>query len=583
MGVPGTGSLRRTIAAVLIAMTVVGVLLVGSLGVFQLSRFGDFGTEKLRAQMIAEREAKLGSLLETALTVLDEYRARVYTGQLTLEEAQQRALHCLRYMRYEGGQGYFWVHSAGNHQVLMLMHPVQTELTGREVTAMEDLSQVREVLFRGRVYRKDDEVVRSAVKPTKLFVEMNRLCAEKGGGRVEYYWPKPGEDPGVGYPKIAYVRLYPDWGWVVGTGAYVDDIDLQIAAMKKETAARVRSAVLTVVLGLAVCVVAATFAGRRLANGLVRPLDDMVGAAEVMARGDLTVVLRPDGQGEMGRLAGSLERMRRELGSLVEAVVRSGSQVSHAAGELTFQAHQTSVAAAQNAATAAEMAATVDGVARDVHELAQILAETARRAGEGRRGLERVIGVMEEVASAVAQTSASVVVLSLSIERVRFFTDTIERIADETKLLALNAAIEAARAGERGRGFSVVAHEVRKLADDACRSAREIGAVVQEVLQRMAEAAESVRNADTRASEGGRIMRDVGAALASVLDLVDEMERRARGVSVAAEQLSGAVQSVVASVEQTTAATQQVAACAKELDRVALELRERAGCFKTAA
>ncbi|MCL6634624.1 MAG: methyl-accepting chemotaxis protein [Peptococcaceae bacterium] len=395
-----------------------------------------------------------------------------------------------------------------------------------------------------------------------------------------YYWPKAGEDAAVGFPKISYVKLFKPWGWVVGTGLYIDDIDREMAVARQETRASVNQALVSVGVSLAACLALALLLAIFFSRSIVRPVNQLADAAGRLARGDLTTGLTVQGQDEVGRLAHSFEQMRQGLRGLISTISQASTRISGTAREMASQADQTSAAAAANAATVGEISATVDNVTENIKEVSSRLLEASRQADQGQQNIEAIVSTMREIERSVDQVAASVASLNQAIVKIGHFVDTINGIADQTNLLALNAAIEAARAGDAGRGFAVVADEVRKLAESSAQSAKEISRVISEVQQQSARAASDMEQGREKAALGDRVVQEVSRSLIAIIGLVRDLNQKAQDVAAAAGEMAGAVQNVAATTEEQTAAMEEVTASAVELSQIAARMNETMASFK---
>ena len=156
---------------------------------------------KLKTSMYGEKELKTRHLVESAWSIVEFYKNEADKGKYSVDEAKQMALNTVQAMRYEGNE-YFWINDMSHK---MIMHPMDPSLNGKDQSTKTDPNGKR------------------------MFVEMVNVCRTNGQGIVDYYWPKPGEPKPM--PKISYVKLMPEWDWIVGSGIYVDDVEKAIAAI----------------------------------------------------------------------------------------------------------------------------------------------------------------------------------------------------------------------------------------------------------------------------------------------------------------------------------------------------------------
>lgn len=563
-------SLQAKLMALVVAVLLMLSATLIYLGVGRLVAYGESSAQRLGEQLTQRHKSQLESLVQVVDTLLAEYYRRYQQGELPEDEAQRRALKRISNMRYDGGRGYFWLHTGGERPV-MLMHPLKPEMNGQDLSGTEDLATIARVFWQNRIWEKNDPGL--GVKATQLFVEMNRVCARAGQGFVTYYWPKPGEDQSVGYPKLSYVKLFKPWNWVVGTGYYVDDVDREVAAAREAGAAAARRAAAGMI-GIGAALLAAgagvtlLFVRRSLA-----PLKAMAEHTERVAQGDLQVEFAAKSKDEVGALAASFGAMVHGLREIVQGIRERASALAAHAHELAASAEETSAASNEIASTAGEVASTVENMAEGARHVADVAASTAGQAEKGRASLREISGQMGSINKASQEVAAVVRGLTEASAQIGSIVDAITNIADQTNLLALNAAIEAARAGEQGRGFAVVAEEVRKLAEQSAAAARQIQEIIGRVQAETARAGEAMERGLKEVGEGVALVKTVdelfGRIMADVQDLTGRVQDLARQIG----EVSQAVQDIASTTEESTAATQELASSTEALNRMAEELQ----------
>ncbi|WP_432522241.1 methyl-accepting chemotaxis protein [Kineococcus sp. SYSU DK006] len=518
----------RSIAARL--LTIVLVAAVGVVGVSALAAL------QVRDRIMAEREAATRAVVETALGVVQHYGAEAAAGRLSEADAQQQALAAVASLRYSGEE-YFWINDTGP---TMLMHPVKPELDGTDLSANADPDGKR------------------------LFVEMVDVVRADGAGFVEYQWPRPGaEDP---QPKVSYVAGYEPWGWVVGSGVYVDSVSAAALADAERLAAG------SLVL-LLVCAAVSWAIGR----SIVRPIRQ---ATEVLARGDLSVRLDTGrGQTELEQLAVALN------GTLAraEAVVRD---VSTAAGQLDAAASQlvgSSDRIARGAADTSRRAEEVSGGAVDVTGRIAELSTGAQDMGtaivEITRNAQAVAQIGQEAVAVASETSRAVAELGRSSSEVGSVVKTITAIAEQTNLLALNATIEAARAGEMGKGFAVVAGEVKELAGQTARATDDITGRISAIQAAVADAAARIEQVSEIV---GRIDDYQGTIAAAVEEQAATTDGMSRQVDCAAESgrvITATLDGVVGAARRTAEDVEGIRAAARDLAGTSSRLQRAVQAF----
>ncbi len=469
-----------------------------------------------RNLLMQERQAGVRQAVEAAYGVIAHYHAQVGAGTMDTAAAQSAALETLRAMRYSGNE-YFWVNDM---QPRMVMHPIKPEMQGQDLRSVKDPDGVA------------------------LFQAFADKVRAEGEGFVGYRWPKPGHAEPV--PKQSFVKGFEPWGWIVGSGVYVDTVNE--AAWKRAG---------ELGLGVAVLAVLLLVLGVLVSRSILRQLGgEPAYASTVMSRmadGDLGVDIRLK-DGDQGSLLHDIAAMRDAVARIVRQVHDGAEMVNSASGEIAsgnqdLSARTESQASAlqQTAASMEQLGATVSqnaDNAQSANQLARHASEIATRGGE-----------------AVAQVVQTMRGIQEASRRMHDINAVIDGIAFQTNILALNAAVEAARAGEQGRGFAVVAAEVRSLAQRAASAAKEIEGLINTNVQR-------VEQGNAQVDQAGSTMTDVVTSIRRVSDIVAE-------ISSANAQQSGAMSQVNEAVTQMDNATQQNAALVEQMAAAAAALSQQ--------
>jgi methyl-accepting chemotaxis protein len=336
-------------------------------------------------------------------------------------------------------------------------------------------------------------------------------------------------------------------------------------------------------LALLVGVLAAWIISRQI----VLPLRQTLVAVDRVANGDLTHDLNVTRRDELGQLQQSMQRMTLALRSLVGGITDGVTQIASAAEQLSAVTEQTSagvntqkIETDQLATAMNEMAATVQEVARNAEQASEAAVAADQQAREGQTVVDQAIAEIERLASEVEHSSEAVNDLKVESDKIGGILDVIKSVAQQTNLLALNAAIEAARAGEAGRGFAVVADEVRSLAQRTQTSTQEIEALIG--------ALQNGTQQVTRAMDSSlELTRKAGISLGSITQTVSAIQSMNQQIATAAEEQSAVAEEINRSVinvrdvsEQTSAASEETAASSVELARLGTHLQSLVGKFR---
>ncbi|MDY0744020.1 methyl-accepting chemotaxis protein [Paucibacter sp. R3-3] len=462
-----------------------------------------------------------------AEAIARDFLAKAKSGAISEDEAKKQAAAAIGKIRYSGTE-YVWINDM---RPVMVMHPIKPEMAGQDLSGNKDPN--------GKA----------------LFVEMVQAVKANGSGYVDYLWPKPGASEPV--PKRSFVLGFQPWGWVIGSGVYVDDV----AAVAHRDAQL--TLVLVVVAGIAALVGVEVFV-----RGLRQRLGTMREAVHAVASGDLRGRIDAGSADEIGLVLTEVQAMQRRLAELVRGIREATESIGVASGEVALGSQDLSARTEQTAANLQQTSASMQELVAQVRhssEAAQqtnALADTA--AGQARAGA----AVMSEVVATMDGISAS-------SRKISDITAVIDGVAFQTNILALNAAVEAARAGEQGRGFAVVAAEVRSLAQRSAQAAREIKALISESVERVDAGSQQV-------GRGGESMTQILSAVQRVSSTVNEISEASVGQSDGIAQVNQAVANLDSMTQQNAALVEQTAAAAESLKQQAAMLGEMVKVFRVA-
>ena len=527
------------------------IMLLSAIGFIALSTMA---LVEIKTTMMEDRKTKIRNLVEYAHTQLGFYDTQVKAGKLTLEQAQSLAKDALRAARYDGKE-YFWIN---DFHPTTLMHPIKPELEGKDQTGNKD------------------------VNGKALYVEFVNVVRAQGAGFVDYYWSKPGSDAPV--PKLSYVKGFEPWGWIIGTGIYIDDVD---AAFKKD--ALLLGSLSAVVLFVLILL------GYLVRTSIVRQLggepNEAAAIMHQVAAGDLTASVS---NAPSDSLLGALDNMVRTLRGLIGEInsganqlVDNAEQIKHASEEVAIAAERQADATSAMAAAIEELTVSSNHISDSARETEHDSHEAMSLAAQGSERVEEATLAIKNIASTATEVSARIHALEERATQVSSIANVIKDIAGQTNLLALNAAIEAARAGEQGRGFAVVADEVRKLAERTSLATTEIEQMISGIQGETVDAVSAMNTALPEVERGVELaayasdsLRSIEAGAHRTLDRVGEVASATREQSAASTSIAQRVEDIAQMVDQTTATIRGTADSAGHLEGIALNLKQQISRFK---
>ena len=495
----------------------------------------------LNSSLIDGRKLKTQHVVESAYSIIEHFGNLADKGKLDLKSAQSQAIEQIKSLRYDG-ENYFWIN---DYHPNMIMHPYKPKLDGK------DLSEVKDP------------------KGKKLFVAFADKVKNEGQGFVDYLWPKPGFDEPV--EKISYVKGYEKWQWIVGSGIYLDDV--KSIFWQQATAYLLILAVLAVVQLLLSYIII---------KGISNPINHL---RSIMDRsgetGDLTEksdIYQSDESGMMAKAYDSmLDKFRnviRETNLIVDSLNSSSDSLTSTANQTAQDVNQQQFKTDQIATAINEMSATVQEVANSA-ELASASARDAyTAANNGNDVVKDTVNAIGTLAEEVIGASDVINKLESDSNDIGRVLDVIRGIAEQTNLLALNAAIEAARAGEQGRGFAVVADEVRSLAQRTQESTQEIQSMIETLQAGAQDAGKAMHSGRAAADACTEKAAVAGQSLQAIIQAVDEINSLNTQIASAAEEQSAVAEDINQNVTSISEIANQSAGNSQETASTCGDMQE---------
>jgi methyl-accepting chemotaxis protein len=465
-----------------------------------------FSLTRVENVLINEKEAKLNALVDIATTIADKYYQDAQSGSLSEDEAKVMALAAIDKLRYSGNEYYFSIDTQGT----MIQHAFAKQLVNTKVLAMQDPNGV------------------------KLFEQMIQRTEQQDSARVDYMWNKPQQEQPS--PKMSVVKRFRPWGWIIGTGIYVDDIQNDKNQFITQYLLLLALVWLPVILLL-------FFIIRSISGPMIETISAFKNIAK--GEGDLTLRLSEEGNDELKQIAHHFNAVIDKIQKVIISVSHSVDESSRLAQNMSTiaqQANQISSnvqAETENVATAInEMSMTASEVASNAQLAADSTHHADKEADKSANVVDNAMKKISELSSELAATEEVAKGLQVSSSKIGQILDVIVGIADQTNLLALNAAIEAARAGEAGRGFAVVADEVRTLASRTQASTSEINLIIDAIRSAIDSVNASVARAKVKSSETVNETQQVVVALENIKSSIEQISQMNVQIAAATEEQS---------------------------------------------
>ncbi len=474
-------------------------------------------------------------LVEVVHTLLGSFAKREDVDEAT---AKQLALEAVKALRYDGNN-YFWIQ---DETPAMVMHPMKPALDGKDLRTFKDGN--------GRAF----------------FLEMAQKVKAKGAGFVDYVWPLPGEEAPT--DKISYVKAFKPWGWTVGSGIYLTNLEEEYAHLRNVI---VVFCVVSVVLVILLIYV--------IGGSIVKPVQEVSERMKDISQGegDLTRSLPETGQDEVTRLARYFneytEKMRQSLLGIrenINSLTQQAELVETSSKNSNAQAQTQNENMLQVAAAMEEMTTQINEVSNNADSAEKGTSSARSNVQHGASVVDSTVQDIRSLTSDIESVSNVVTELAAQTDSIGAVLDVIRGIAEQTNLLALNAAIEAARAGEQGRGFAVVADEVRTLASRTGQSTDEIQAMIEKLQSNAKNAVDAVKvsqaassktvdnaiQANQNLQEADRLMTEIADKSSEIARATEQQAEAATEANMRINALSGAADSSLRTADELAAASQ---------------------------
>ncbi|MBF0558865.1 MAG: cache domain-containing protein [Nitrospirae bacterium] len=548
----GTMSLKKQILILSIAPVVIAFSISSYLYVPSIKSAGAERIKAYRETLLNERKEMIKTYTSLALAA-------------TQDLPQKAFLERIKQMRYgQGKSGYFWINDLHH---FMISHP-DPKLEGTDTTGLKDENGVY--------------ILQEAVK----------VARDKGEGFFSYHWKKPGEDKLS--PKLSYVKLIPEWNWVIGTGIYINDIDEMTAreenSIKREVSRLVRqSMIIYAVIAFAI-ILATNYLVRRL---ITNPIEGITVAMKSSAN-DLTVNIPVTAHNEIGDLAGWFNSHTDNLHDVIKNVSSATMEINSDAGVVSAAVEQQATVSAEQSAAVAEITSTMEELSASSTQIADhaksvvdIASKTWENTKRGAVAVESVLMKMSEINNDSQNSINEIVELGRKSREITKVMEIINTIADQTKLIAFNAALEASSAGEAGKRFGVVAVEIRRLADSVMESTGEIASKIneiQEAINRLVIASEKgshgIRDGMEYSNQTASILSEIVDDAQTTTDAAKQISLSTQQQKTASNQVVVALREIVSGMGQTSEAIGRIYSISKNLTGMSDKLKGLVEKFK---
>lgn len=603
----------------------IAILFLGGVQFYFVPMIGD--------KLLEMKQEKVKNVVQVVESYAKDLQKSVQNGLITDDVARNEFIQRVKTLRFDG-KNYFWIN---DQQPKMIMHPRNSKLDGTDLSDYKDPN--------GKF----------------LFVDMAKVCREKGEGFVDYFWNKPGSSELI--PKLSYVRSIDGWGWIVGAGIYIDDVQKEVSSIRAKI-------FVVVLLILALSILVAYYINKKITGSLAylnlttkkisdgdynqtvdvtsrdeigelsvafnkmtldvrnamnianeqkelagksaleaeemknivqkekeylhESVNNILSVIDKFAYGDLTVELEVKSRDEIGQLYDAFNKSVHNIRDIISNVTEAVLATSSASSQISSSTEQMAAGAQEQTMQTNEIAGAIEEMTGTIVEntrSASLAVEKAKLAGDkarvGGKIVDDTIIGMNKINDVVLKSASTIEELGKSSNQIGEIIQVIDEIADQTNLLALNAAIEAARAGEQGRGFAVVADEVRKLAERTSKATKEIGVMITKIQSDTLNAVESMKLGTNEVKNGKELSEKAGVALKEIIteaenvaNIVLQVAQASNEQSKASDDISRNIEAITNVTQETASGIGQIAKATEDLSRLTNNLENLIKRFK---